>query len=448
MSSFFSRIFRLRAGEAGLVVALGFMLLANSLALEVSGVVAVSGFLDQVSVNNIILVWAVDMILIAIATGLQSLVIDRFERSNILKAMLFGFALIYSLLRLMFTLNVPAWLNYSLLFVISDLQWLFFPLIFYILINDVFDMAQSKRLIPVIAAWGFLGQILGFGLAAIAPDILAAVNAHSAELLTLNVFIYLVCYGVANYALAKIKVRQTTPKAESIRETLGEGWGFVKEVVSFRYLMIALLCGYMVLTILDFHFLSIAHTSFDSTASFQTFYSLYGLSVTVAGFIIQGLLSSRILEKLQVKNSFLVMPIALVIGSGAALGFPGLLAGTAAIFAGRLTQETINLSAEKAFQALVPEERRGRVVLFMSSYLFSGGTLLGCIALGIVVFGGLQLFGPAELPVSLIIAVVGAVVAIWAVFRMRAAYDSSMLNWRLKRRQRGSSVLDGIEFES
>jgi AAA family ATP:ADP antiporter len=29
---------------------------------------------------------------------------------------------------------------------------------------------------------------------------------------------------------------------------------------------------------------------------------------------------------------------------------------------------------------------------------------------------------------------------------VRAVYDSSLLNWRLKRRQRGASVLEGIEF--
>jgi len=29
---------------------------------------------------------------------------------------------------------------------------------------------------------------------------------------------------------------------------------------------------------------------------------------------------------------------------------------------------------------------------------------------------------------------------------MRAVYESSLLNWRLKRRQRGTSLLDKLEF--
>jgi len=35
--------------------------------------------------------------------------------------------------------------------------------------------------------------------------------------------------------------------------------------------------------------------------------------------------------------------------------------------------------------------------------------------------------------------------ALWALTRFRAHYDASMLNWRLRRRQR-KSVLDNIEF--
>jgi len=446
MSDVFSRVFRLRAGETGIMVTLGLLLLANSLAVEVSGVVAVSGFLDQVEVPNIIIIWAVDMVLIAIATGLQSLIVDRYERAAILRAMLIAFAMVYIILRAMFAMGIPEWLNYSALFLIADLQWLFFPLIFWILANDIFDVAQSKRLIPVIAAWGFAGQILGFGLAAVAPDILAGAKAQSAELLNLNALIYMVCFVVAWWGLRNIKVRQTTPQAESVRATLSEGWGFVKEVASFRYLMIALIGGYLVITVLDYHFLSVANDAFSDSASFQTFYSLYGLAVTVAGFIIQGLLSSRIIDRLTLKNTFLVLPLALLAMSGAALGFAGLAASALAIGVSRLTQETIDFSAQKAYQALVPEERRGRVALFMNSYLFSGGTLIGCLILGVVVIGGRLIYGQANPFIYLALAVVAAVIAIWAIVKMRGVYDASMLNWRLKRRQRGASVLDGIEF--
>jgi hypothetical protein len=42
--------------------------------------------------------------------------------------------------------------------------------------------------------------------------------------------------------------------------------------------------------------------------------------------------------------------------------------------------------------------------------------------------------------------VAAAAVGLWAALRLRAVYDSSMLNWRLKRRERRSSVMDKLQF--
>jgi hypothetical protein len=72
MSDFFNRTFRIKPEERGLVFTLGFIILVNSLALNVSDVVAVSGFLNEVSTPQILLVWTVDMLLIILTTGLQS----------------------------------------------------------------------------------------------------------------------------------------------------------------------------------------------------------------------------------------------------------------------------------------------------------------------------------------------------------------------------------------
>ena len=46
------------------------------------------------------------------------------------------------------------------------------------------------------------------------------------------------------------------------------------------------------------------------------------------------------------------------------------------------------------------------------------------------------------------VGLAAALFAIWAIFRMRAVYYTSLLNWRLKRRQRGGSVLDRLDFGS
>jgi len=95
--------------------------------------VSTSGFLSQVSVPNILIVWIVDMSLILVSAGLQSLIVDRFHRIQLMRWMSIILGAAYVGLRVLFAVGAPAWLNYSLLFLVADQSWLFFPLIFWVL---------------------------------------------------------------------------------------------------------------------------------------------------------------------------------------------------------------------------------------------------------------------------------------------------------------------------
>lgn len=440
--------FALRPGETKIVMLLGILLLGNSAALAVSDVVSVSGFLNEVGVNEILLVWIADMLLVALATGLQSLIVDRFDRVSLLRWMGFGFGLIYVILRMMFVFHVPGWINYSILFLLTEQQWLFFPLIFWILANDIFDMAQAKRLFPLIASGSFIGQVLGLGIAAAAPGLMARMNVDNAELLSMNVLIYLFIYILITEGLGHIKPVKRPQKPETLRETLTEGWGFVREVPSFRYMTFVMIAAILGFTIVEFHFLSVtsSNDSLSDAGSFQTFYSLYSLGATVAAILIQSLLTSRIINKMQLKSIFFIFPLVLSGGLAWMLIWPtSILSVLGGVTLPRLSKETIDESARKSFQALVPPERRGRVSMFMDSYLFSLGAILGSIILGATILLGKWLDISKVYYVYLGIAVAAALAAIWFSVKFYKVYDASLLNWRLKRRQR-VSVLDKLEF--
>jgi hypothetical protein len=92
----------LRAGESGLVISLGFILFTNYAAMGITKVVSVSGFLSEVKDQYILLVWAVDMVLLILATGLQSLIVDRFDRIKLMGGVLFVFGALYAILPLAF----------------------------------------------------------------------------------------------------------------------------------------------------------------------------------------------------------------------------------------------------------------------------------------------------------------------------------------------------------
>lgn len=445
MASLTSQVFRVRPGEAGLMLTLGLLLLMNSFALQVSDIISVSGFLSEVGVQQILIVWVVDMTLIIAAASAQAFVIDRFNRVRLLRAMILGFALIYVVLRLMFTFQAPAWLSYSLLFLMAEQQWFFFPLIFWILANDVFDLAQSKRLFPLMAALGFIGQILGFALTAITPTLLARFSISVTELLNLNVLIYLLAFLLAG-TLSRVRVRQTRQKAETWRETLTEGWGFVREVPSFRLLMLSMLLGGAAITIFEYHFLAVATTQLTEPGQFQTFYSLVRLAETVVAIILQTFLTSRLIERLGLKNTFVILPVVVAGAATWILGLPGLLSVTGGWLASKLALNTIDQSARKSLQSLVPEERRGRVAMFIESYILGLSIILGSVIAGVIVIVGSWADNAHYATAYLIVAAVLAALSLAMIFRMRAVYETSLFNWRLKRRQRANRVLDKLDF--
>jgi ATP:ADP antiporter, AAA family len=438
-----SQFFRIYPEERWIFIVLALVFFCNSLATQIASVASVSGFLKGNGVNQIPIVWIVDMVVILFTAGLQSLVIDKFERTKLVKFMILGFAFIFVVLRILFYVDAPSWLSYGMMLIVSEQQWLFFPLVFWTLAQDVFSVAQAKRLFSPLASIGFIGRLLGLGVVSVSPYILDRMGIAVEDLLFLNVALYLIAYFLVLIGLKKIDVRITGEQRGTIREIFAEGWEFVKSVPAFRYLTISIFAINLGLTFAEFGFLAITHQAYSG--NYQTFFGLYRLGLTVLSFLMQGFVTSRLIEKMTLKNSFLLMPFALF---GGAIWM--LFAGTASAIGGfvlpKVAQFTAYDSARRSFQSLAPEERRGRVSIFMESYLFAIGVIIASLLILGVLFAGKWIGENNASYIYRGLAVISSLWAVWAIIKMRQVYDDGMLNWRLKRRQRGASVLDKLKF--
>ncbi len=437
------RFLNLRQGEPRLVFILGFLLLGNSLAMQVSGIVAVSGFLDSGGVNGFLLIYLVDAVLLFLLSSLLSLVIDKFNRIKLMGWVTLAYALIFILLRIMFLFNLPDALNYSLMYIVSDTQFFSFPLIFWVMANDAFKVSQTKRLFPLISAMSFIGILLGIGVAYASPTLFANLGIKSEEILILNALIYLIGYILLITGTGNVKLRETVHRSQTIKETLTEGWHFVKDVPAYRYLMFIILAMALSYTIVEFRFFMVTDNTFTNQAAYQTFYSLFRLGVTVAAFLLQTFLTSRIIKSIQLKNAFMILPVTIFTSVIGLLISPLLAVGVGAMSLVRLVRISIDETTNKSFQAFVPEERRGRVSTFMDSYMPTLGIILACVLVGGIVLIE-NLIGQNLHLVYLGLAAGFSGAAIWAALQIRKVYDASLLNWRMKRRQRGSSVLDKL----
>jgi AAA family ATP:ADP antiporter len=431
------KLLNLQPGEGGIVFVLGFALLANALAMQVSGIVSISGFLNSSGANGILIVLLVDYAFILLTGALQTLVIDKFERTKLIQWITLLFAFLFVLLRMMFVFNSPEWLNYSFMYILSEQQFILFPLVFWVLANDIFKIAQAKRLFPIISGFNFVGKLIGIGISLVSPGLFPKIGIQPEEILTLNVLVYLLAFMVLWGGLSKVKVRKTVVQTETLSETLREGWKFLLDVPSFKFMMFTIIALAVADTLIEFQFLTVTDSAFPDQASYQRFFSAYRLGITLVSLVVQAFVTGYLIKQMQLKNTFLFFPAVALIGVVGMIFVPGIGVAIAAMAGVKLIRDTINESGRKSFQGLVPEERRGRVSTLMESYLPAIGTMLACI-LGIIVIyiGGLLGIDSILVYIYMGIAAIGAIVALWAVLKMRNVYDSSLLNWRLKRRQR------------
>lgn len=435
-----------KAGEWSLLILFLGLLAATSVSLEIAYVLAVSGFLKQVTVELWPVVWIVDMVIILFVSALYTLIADRIPRLYLLQGLMFTLILAYLGFHLLFMLGIPDWFTYPALYLFADLQTKIFPLAFWALATDLFTVAQSKRLFPFIAGGGLIGQAVGSSLAAGSAQFFAQRHIPPSALLLVSVALFVIMYVgmIITFRRRRLPVQRITSDIQ-MREVLSVGWDFVRHVASFRYLTIAMLSAGFVLTIIEYHLMATSSRAISDATMYQSFYGIYRTVLTLATLGVQVVATSWLLRRAGLKNIFLVLPGTLIIASAWMLALPGILGGVAGSFVSRLAQESVEMPALQALQGLIPAERRGRVSAFMGSYLYTIGTIVGSVVLGLTILltvqGWVSLW--AATMIYLILGGAGAVIALGAAWKMREVYDDSLLDWRIARRhRRGTTAID------
>lgn len=428
----------IRPGEWQLFLLFSFVIFANMFSLEATFLLATSGFLSQLGGQQLPWLWVVDMAIVMMGTTVYSLMIDRWPRRKFIQWLLIGLIAIYVAGRLLLSLGVDSGIIYTILYLVAEQQLLLLPIALWALANDVYTVAQTKRLFPLIAASSVVGGILGNMLAASSAVLLESYNIQTYEILLANALIILLAFTVF---LNSERLFSTYQKQESqainFRESLSEGWDFVKNVASFRFLALAMLTIGFTLTFIEFEFLTTTSAVYPGT-TFQTFYGIFRIVQTVLVIILQGVFASKVIERIGLKHVFLLLPAICGVFILSLLLGAGLVGIMAARLLGRVILFGLDEPARKSLQGLIPGEKRGRVSAFLDGYLYPLGTIIASLIL--LVFIGAEkaewLQGPHLDRVYWGIGLLVSSLAFWAAFQLRQVYDKSLLNFRLARRKR------------
>ena len=421
-----------------------------SLLIDAVDVLATSDYVSSVGTDAIPLIWSAVTVTLVIVSAAYTLIADRFPRREVLRIQLAAFGLVFVVLWALLNSSLLSRnILYNALYLLTNVQMIMLPLAFWPVASDQYNVANSARLFPAIAMAGLIGKIIGDWVGGLSVAWFSGRGLSGNDLLVIGGGALLMA---ALFIPAMVPDRRAAD-AKSIAPRLDimgamrEGMEFVRDVPLFRYLAIIFFLNQLVITVLDYQYLVVGVERFPKAADFSVFFGGLRALWSIIALSMQILIVSRLSKRLGPKNIFFIVPGALAAGMACAAAVYAFISVVVVRFAASVLATTFERPARKAVQGLAPEGKRGRVTTFIDSFVFAIAQIVGCALLG----GGILLRRTGVLSRTtvavgyLAVGAICALLAVYFVMRLRATYDSSLMNWRLARRKRAAVITD-IDF--
>lgn len=306
-------------------------------------------------------------------------IVDRFRKDRLTYVVTGCLILIVLASRWALEIKMP--LIYPLVYVGYEAFNFLLILQFWTFTNDILDTRQAKRLLGIIGSAGILGgMISGFSIKSIVYQIgmfnLVYLYAGGMAICMLMVYI------ISKREREALENMETVPPERKKKKKEQKGIGGIFHV---KLIVITVSIITMVLIFIDYQFKIVLtqHYKNEQLAAFLgQFYGYTGIIALVFQFFI----SSKILSKLGILVSLLILPVFLLISSVTFLFAPFIPAELyigsftlylipllwAAVFAkssDKIFSDTIYSSANQLMYVPIPAEIRGRAKVFVDGIM-------------------------------------------------------------------------------
>lgn len=265
---------------------------------------------------------------------------------------------------------------------------------FWILANQIFDAREARKYFGIIGFGAIAGGITGGYLASLISSILQSeVIPFVAALILIMVLRYISKFS------SPTKEKGSVPVSQSIASNFTEP---IRLIVESRHLFnIALVIAVSVFTskLIDFQFGYFATQAYPVEEDLTVFYGFMFSTFNLAAITIQVLLTTRVIGRLGIGYSLLVLPIILVLNAGFLILIPGLLLVGGLKLADASMKQSINKAAVELIMLPVPKDIKLRTKTFLDVFIDSIATGFS----GIVLILILQAFDLANWIISSLI---------------------------------------------
>ncbi len=363
--------------------------------------------------------------------------VDAGARLRMLRIVTFGYAVVFAIALLLITGSVAPIIAIGLVWLLADQLNFLVPLLVWSLAGDEFNVAEGRKVFGWLVTWTYLGQVTGLAIAAGAPFLLEAIDVPLTALLIVNPIVCVLIAVLLPSAMRASAAARGLARDETLRESLASAWDFISGVPIWRTFLISSIVTFAAGMTAFIAFMVGAGDLLNLDAGrIQVFFASVSLGSFLIAWLIQATSAERILERLGIPGTLLVLPIATVIAGlllalGAAL--ESLIVFAIAITLWRIPRWSIDENARRAALALVPDERRTRVSFLVDLLPVAIGLLLSTPLAAVAFLTG-------QLWITGIIVAVVAACAIPLSIRVLRGWEDSLLNWRLRRRKQNRTI--------
>ncbi|MDF1698396.1 MAG: Npt1/Npt2 family nucleotide transporter [Saprospiraceae bacterium] len=265
---------------------------------------------------------------------------------------------------------------------------------FWILANQIFDAREARKYFGIIGFGAIAGGITGGYLASFISSLLQSeVIPFVAALILVLVLRYINKFSIPS------KEKGAVPVAQSIASNFNEP---IKLILESKHLFnIALVIAVSVFTskLIDFQFGYFASLAYPIEEDLTVFYGFMYSTFNLAAITIQVLFTTRVIGRLGIGYSLLLLPAFLVLNAGFLIVIPGIIFATGLKLADASMKQSINKASVELIMLPVPKDIKLRTKTFLDVFIDSIATGIS----GIVLLLVLQAFDLANWLISALI---------------------------------------------
>ncbi|NIO47949.1 MAG: MFS transporter [Candidatus Aminicenantes bacterium] len=338
--------------------------------------VKISDFLDKLSSSRLPYAYLLTAILIGFFVTLNSRLLQVMKRQLYISLSLAFFITCLLIFWLLFTQG-RNWLPLAYWNWISMVFWFWADIFlvtsvtqFWILVNDIYNPRQAKRLVGFLVSGGLLGGVAGALLASLSKIV------GTENLLLICPFMLVICFVIVNRVHRIIQregKEEVKPSEVQKKPKIGYGksFGLLRKNRHLLLLTGIMAVAIVVTTLIDFQFNYFVEDTYPNKDARTAFLGIFFTVFLIFSNLLHAFSTNRILKNFGIRIALLVAPLFLLVFSFAIFIFPFALIYWALIIKGtdKSLAHSLNQSVRELLYIPIPPEIKYKAKVFIDMFV-------------------------------------------------------------------------------